>query len=71
MEVNLSPALKHLVVSQLLTSDESWFTLSENMSVNGVGDDGDEDDWNILHTSHSFNQHSQDPWLEYSKGARV
>ena len=29
MEVNLSPAVKHPVVSQLFTSDESWFTLSE------------------------------------------
>ena len=29
MEVNLSPALKHPVVFQLFTSDESWFTLSE------------------------------------------
>lgn len=33
----------------------------KNMSVNGVGDDGDEDDWNILHTSHSFNPAQSGP----------
>jgi len=42
MEVNLSPALKHPVVSHLPLMNPGLPFL-KNMSVNGVGDDGDED----------------------------